>query len=84
MNRRQFAKNTIMASAVISASSIPGFSNIIAPANRSLKKGIMWGSQHTLHTFANHRQTHKQKTGRLCGSDQRIQDTKGCLALFSE
>ena len=44
MNRRQFAKNTIMASAVISASSIPGFSNIIAPANRSLKKGIMWGS----------------------------------------
>jgi hexulose-6-phosphate isomerase len=33
-----------MASAVISASSIPGFSNIIAPANRSLKKGIMWGS----------------------------------------
>ena len=44
MNRRQFAKNTIMASAVISASSIPGFSNIITPANRSLKKGIMWGS----------------------------------------
>lgn len=44
MNRRQFAKNTIMASAVISVSSIPGFSNIIAPANRSLKKGIMWGS----------------------------------------
>ncbi len=44
MNRRQFAKNTIMASAVISASSIPGFSNIIAPATRSLKKGIMWGS----------------------------------------
>ena len=44
MNRRQFAKNTIMASAVISASSIPSFSKITAPANRSLKKGIMWGS----------------------------------------
>lgn len=44
MNRRQFAKNTLMASAMISASSIPGFSNIIAPPTRSLKKGIMWGS----------------------------------------
>lgn len=44
MNRRQFAKNTLMASALISASSIPGFSNIIAPPTRSLKKGIMWGS----------------------------------------
>jgi L-ribulose-5-phosphate 3-epimerase len=44
MNRRQFAKNTIMASVVISASSIPGFANIIAPASRNLKKGIMWGS----------------------------------------
>jgi L-ribulose-5-phosphate 3-epimerase len=44
MNRRQFAKNTLMASAVITASSIPGFSNIIAPASRNLKKGIMWGS----------------------------------------
>ncbi|HAQ19220.1 MAG TPA: xylose isomerase [Prolixibacteraceae bacterium] len=44
MNRRQFAKNTLMASALISASSVPGFSNIIAPVNRSLKKGIMWGS----------------------------------------
>jgi len=42
MNRRQFARNTIMASAVISASSVPGFSNIMAPASRSLKKGIMW------------------------------------------
>jgi len=42
MNRRQFAKNTIMTSVVISASSIAGFSNIMAPANRSLKRGIMW------------------------------------------
>ncbi len=44
MNRRQFAKNTIMASAVISATSIYGFSNTIAPPKRSLKRGIMWGS----------------------------------------
>jgi len=44
MNRRQFAKNTIMASAAISTFSIPGFSNSITPAKRSLKKGIMWGS----------------------------------------
>ena len=44
MNRRQFAKNTLLASAAISFSSVPGFSNIPTPANRSLKKGIMWGS----------------------------------------
>lgn len=44
MNRRQFAKNTLMASAMVSAASLPGFSNLIAPAIRSLKKGIMWGS----------------------------------------
>jgi len=31
-----------MTSVVISASSIAGFSNIMAPANRSLKRGIMW------------------------------------------
>lgn len=33
-----------MASALISASSLPGFSNIISPVTRTLKKGIMWGS----------------------------------------
>lgn len=44
MNRRQFTKNTFMASALISASSLPGFSNIISPVTRTLKKGIMWGS----------------------------------------
>jgi len=44
MNRRQFAKNTIIASAAISVSSVPGFSKTVTPANRSLKKGIMWGS----------------------------------------
>jgi L-ribulose-5-phosphate 3-epimerase len=44
MNRRQFAKNTLMASALLSVSSSPGFSNLISPAVRSLKKGIMWGN----------------------------------------
>ncbi|MEI6050544.1 MAG: sugar phosphate isomerase/epimerase family protein [Bacteroidota bacterium] len=44
MNRRQFAKSTIMASALVSSASLPGISNLIYPAARSLKKGIMWGS----------------------------------------
>jgi L-ribulose-5-phosphate 3-epimerase len=44
MNRRQFAKNTILASAVITTSSLPGFANSKASVNRNLKKGIMWGS----------------------------------------
>ncbi len=44
MNRRQFTKNTILATAAISAASINGFSTVRQPAGRSLKKGIMWGS----------------------------------------
>lgn len=44
MNRRQFAKNTIIASAAISVSSVAGFSNTAVQASRSLKKGIMWGN----------------------------------------
>ena len=44
MNRRQFSKNTLMASALISAASMPGFSNLMTPSARTLKKGIMWGS----------------------------------------
>lgn len=44
MNRRQFAKNSLMASALMSAATLPGISKFIAPAARSLKKGIMWGS----------------------------------------
>jgi hexulose-6-phosphate isomerase len=44
MNRRQFTKNTILASAAVSVSSLPGFSGLISPVARSLKKGIMWGS----------------------------------------
>lgn len=44
MNRRQFAKNSIMASAMVSASSLPGFSELLLPPARDIKKGIMWGS----------------------------------------
>jgi L-ribulose-5-phosphate 3-epimerase len=44
MNRRQFAKNTMMASAMLSAATLPGISNLIIAPPRTLKKGIMWGS----------------------------------------
>ncbi len=44
MNRREFTKSTAMASAVIAAGTLPGFSSVIRPASRELKKGIMWGS----------------------------------------
>lgn len=43
MNRREFAKKSMMASAAISATSITGFPVFRAPAKRTLKKGIMWG-----------------------------------------
>ena len=44
MNRRQFAKKSFMATAILSAASIPGLSELIVPAKRSIRKGIMWGS----------------------------------------
>jgi hexulose-6-phosphate isomerase len=44
MNRRQFAKSTLIASAMMSASSLAGYSNLASPAARTLKRGIMWGS----------------------------------------
>jgi L-ribulose-5-phosphate 3-epimerase len=44
MNRRQFTKNTLMASAIASVTSLPGLSDLISPSARSLKKGIMWGN----------------------------------------
>ena len=40
MNRRQFSKSAMMASAMISTASLPGISSLSA---RTLKKGIMWG-----------------------------------------
>jgi hexulose-6-phosphate isomerase len=44
MNRREFAKNTMMVSAMMSAVSLPDISNLIAPVARNLKKGIYWGN----------------------------------------
>jgi L-ribulose-5-phosphate 3-epimerase len=44
MNRRQFSKSALMASAMISTASLPGISNIVSPDARSLKKGAMWGT----------------------------------------
>ena len=44
MNRRQFAKNSIMASVMASASADQGFSEFLLPPKRDIKKGIMWGS----------------------------------------
>ena len=44
MNRRQFAKNSVLASAMISGSSFYGVSNMFTPEIRTLKKGIMWSS----------------------------------------
>jgi len=44
MNRRQFTKNTVIASTILSVGTLPGFSNLLTPATRSMKRGIMWGS----------------------------------------
>ena len=44
MNRRQFTKKTAMASALVSAVSLPGIKVFGSPAKRNLKTGIMWGS----------------------------------------
>ena len=42
MNRRQFTRNTLLASAAIAVTSNPGFTANVSPAKRVLKKGIMW------------------------------------------
>lgn len=44
MNRRQFAKNTLIASALVSVAPLKGFNALAHSPARSLKKGIMWGS----------------------------------------
>src|SRR5512135_1828844 len=44
MNRRQFTKNAIVTSGMITAASLSGFPDFSSPAGRSIKKGIMWGS----------------------------------------
>jgi L-ribulose-5-phosphate 3-epimerase len=44
MNRREFSKNALLASAMISTASLPGISKLASPSAGNLKKGIMWGS----------------------------------------
>ena len=41
MNRRDFTKNSLMAAAMMSAAPVK---SLFSPVERSLKKGIMWGS----------------------------------------
>ena len=64
MNRRQFAKNTIMASAVITATSGIGFSQNAAPVKRNLKKGAMWSTIGTGNTILE-----KFQAAKLAGFD---------------
>lgn len=44
MNRRQFTKGSMMASAAFSTAPFHGLSEIFLPPVRSIKKGIMWGN----------------------------------------
>jgi len=44
MDRRKFAKNTIMISAAMSVAPMKGISDIIIAPPRTLRKGVMWGS----------------------------------------
>ena len=44
MNRRHFARNTLLTSAALSIVSVPGFAHFAAAEKRTMKKGIMWGS----------------------------------------
>ncbi len=64
MNRRQFAKQTVMASAMASVASIPGLSGILMPTVRDIKKGIMWGSLRAGNTIAE-----KFQAAKLAGFD---------------
>ena len=64
MNRRQFTKSTFIASAMISASSVPAISGIFHPSSRTLKKGIMWGSIRTGKTILE-----KFQAAKLAGFD---------------
>ncbi len=44
MNRRQFTRNTLFASAALSAVPFTGFPKMSMPADRKIKKAMMWGS----------------------------------------
>jgi L-ribulose-5-phosphate 3-epimerase len=60
MNRRKFAKNTILTSAMVSVNSIPGISNFLPSAKRNIKKSIMWSCIETGNTIAEKFQNAKQ------------------------
>jgi len=63
MNRRQFSKNAIIASALAATSGI-GFSRNAAQAKRSLKKGAMWSTIGTGNTILE-----KFQAAKLAGFD---------------
>ena len=44
MNRRQFTKNALLASAVVSSGPLTGWSESPNVVSRKIKKGVMWGS----------------------------------------
>jgi L-ribulose-5-phosphate 3-epimerase len=52
MNRRKFAKKTILASAVVSVNSLPGISNFLPVSARNIKKSIMWSCIEAGNTIA--------------------------------
>jgi hexulose-6-phosphate isomerase len=64
MNRRQFTKKTVMASALLSAVPLPDFNVFGSPVHRNLKKGIMWGSIETGKTILE-----KFQAAKLAGYD---------------
>jgi hexulose-6-phosphate isomerase len=64
MNRRQFTKKTVLASALLSAAPLPGFKVFGLPVQRNLKKGIMWGSIETGKTILE-----KFQAAKLAGYD---------------
>ena len=64
MNRREFAKNTIIFSAALTTASVPAFSAAPASPARTLKKGIMWDCIKVGKTIAE-----KFEAARLAGFD---------------
>ncbi len=64
MNRRQFTKKTVLASALLSAVPLPGFKVFGSPVKRNLKKGIMWGCIETGKTILE-----KFQAAKLAGYD---------------
>lgn len=64
MNRRQFTRSSLLATAYMSAASLPGFAGIKPAPGREIKKGIMWGSNGVGKTIPE-----KFQTARIAGFD---------------